>query len=155
LFIVPVRSISERLLQTLLYEGGGIALATPAYSLLFDRGIWESFVMMTAFSAAFLIWAPIFNAVWDHLEWRWCARLASDRPHRWRLAHAIALEGTDTVLTLPLLMGYGGHSLAEALLVDLGLALLYASYAYLFHLVFDRLRPVGASGGIPVRSRRH
>ena len=151
---MPVRSFSERIFQTFLYESGGIALATPVYSLVFDRSLWDSLLMMSAFSAAFLLWAPIFNAAWDHLEWRWCARLASDRPHRWRLAHAIALEGTDTVLTLPLLMGFGGHSLTEALLVDLGLALLYASYAYLFHLGFDRLRPVGASGGIPVRGNR-
>jgi uncharacterized membrane protein len=155
LFIVPVRSLSERLLQTLLYEGGGIALATPVYSLVFDRPLAESLVLMSAFSAAFLVWAPLFNAVWDRIEWRLCARVASDRPHRWRVLHAVALEGTDTILTLPLLMGYGGHSLAEALLVDLGLAALYAAYAYAFHLAFDRLRPVRPTAHLaPGRARR-
>lgn len=152
--IVAVRSVSERVLQTLLYEGGGIAIAAPIYSLVFERTLWESVVLMSAFSAAFLLWAPVFNAIWDHAEWRWYSRVASDRPPRWRLAHAIVLEGTDTLFTLPLLMGYGGHSLTEALLVDLGLAAIYATYAYLFHLAFDRFRPVRPSTDLAFRDRR-
>ena len=42
------------------------------------------------------------------------------------------------------MMGWGGLSLQAALLAELGLTLLYAAYAYAFHLVYDRLRPVQA-----------
>ena len=36
----------------------------------------------------------------------------------------------------------GGHGFWEAVAVDIGLTLFYTAYAYVFHMVFDRLRPV-------------
>jgi uncharacterized membrane protein len=41
-------------------------------------------------------------------------------------------------------MSLGGLDFAKALSADIGLTLLYAGYAYLFHLTFDTLRPVAA-----------
>ncbi len=39
-------------------------------------------------------------------------------------------------------MWLGGHSLWTALGIDIGLTLLYSAYAYFFHQLYDRLRPV-------------
>jgi Chlorhexidine efflux transporter len=39
-------------------------------------------------------------------------------------------------------MAMGGHGFWRALAIDIGLTLFYAVYAYGFHLVYDRLRPV-------------
>jgi uncharacterized membrane protein len=69
-------------------------------------------------------------------------RVASDRPQKWRVVHAVSHEATTVVVTLPILVWLGGHGWGEALLLDLGLTVLYAVYAYGFHLVYDRLRPV-------------
>jgi uncharacterized membrane protein len=70
-------------------------------------------------------------------------RVASDRPHRWRMVHAVSHEASTVVVTLPILIWLGGFSFWQALAVDLGLTLIYMVYAYGFHLVYDRLRPVG------------
>jgi uncharacterized membrane protein len=132
----------ERLWQTLLYEAGGIAVAAPAYGYLFEKPPVDSLLITTLFSLAFLIWTPIFNHAFDAVELRTTGRVASDRQPRWRIAHAVLLEGTDTVLTVPLLVFLGGHGLVEALLIDLGLGVVYMAYAYAFFAVFDHFRPV-------------
>jgi uncharacterized membrane protein len=90
-----------------------------------------------------MLWSPLHNAAFDRAELRLAGRVASDRPPRWRLAHAASHELTSTVFTAPIVMGTGGHGLGEALAVNLGLTLLYTGYAYAFHLGYDRLRPVG------------
>lgn len=140
--IMAVRSWKERAIQTLAYEAGGIALAVPLYSQIFDQTFAESLVLMASLSAVFLLWFPLFNSIWDHIEWRRFGRLASSRPKGWRILHAVALEGSDTLLSLPLLTFLGGHGLGEAILIDLCLTALFAGYAFAFHMGFDWLRPV-------------
>jgi uncharacterized membrane protein len=59
-----------------------------------------------------------------------------------RLVHALSHEASSLVVTLPVLMGPGGLGFMEALLADLGLTVIYAGYAYVFHWFYDRVRPV-------------
>jgi uncharacterized membrane protein len=49
------------------------------------------------------------------------------------------------VVTWPVIVAMTGLSWGEALLAELGLTLAYAGYAYLYHLGYDRLRPVRAA----------
>jgi uncharacterized membrane protein len=86
--------------------------------------------------------SPVHNAAFDTAEWRLARRVASDRPARWRLAHALSHDATHTIVTLPVIMVVGGYGFWQALVVDVGLMLLYASYTYVFHLLYDRWRPV-------------
>jgi uncharacterized membrane protein len=140
---MTLRSPRERLIQTFAYEAGGLCLSVPLYAVFGDGTTGEAFGLMLSLSIAVLIWSPIHNTLFDLVEFRASGRLASDRPQRWRLVHAISHEATTLVVTLPILMGLGGLSFWAALLVDLGLTALYTAYAYVFHLVYDRLRPMG------------
>jgi uncharacterized membrane protein len=139
---MTLRGPKERLLQTLAYEAGGLALVTPINASLFAVGTGESAALLLMLSIAVLVWTPIHNTIFDAVEWRLLARVASDRPTHWRLLHAISLEATSMIVTLPLLLLMGGLTLAEAVLADVGLTIFYAAYAYVFHLIYDRLRPV-------------
>jgi uncharacterized membrane protein len=85
--------------------------------------------------------------VFDLAELRLARRVASDRPTRLRLVHALAHEASSVVITAPIIMLIGGHGLMEAIAIDIGLSILDASYCYLFHVVYDRLRPVTKVGG--------
>ena len=143
---MTLRSPRERLIQTLAYEVGGLCLSVPLFLLFGGGTAGEAFTLMLALSVAVLVWSPVHNSLFDLADFRLSGRLASDRPQRWRLVHAISHEATTLVVTLPILMGLGGLSFWAALLADLGLTLLYAAYAYVFHLVYDRLRPVRAVG---------
>ncbi|MFN5998019.1 MAG: PACE efflux transporter [Paracoccaceae bacterium] len=149
---MTLRSPRERVIQTLAYEVGGLCLSVPLIALFGGGTTGEAFKLMLALSVAVMIWSPIHNTVFDWLDFRLSGRLASDRPQRLRLVHAASHEATTVLVTLPILMVLGGLSFWAALLADLGLTLLYAAYAYVFHLVYDRLRPVRPP---PIRSHAH
>ena len=147
---MTLRSPRERLIQTIAYEVGGLCLSVPLVAGLGHGTTREAFFLMLALSAAVLVWSPLHNTVFDWADLRLSGRVASDRPQRWRLVHAASHEATTVVVTLPILIWLGGLGLWAALLADLGLTLLYAAYAYVFHLVYDWLRPVR-----PARSLSH
>lgn len=88
------RSLRERVIQTLAYEAGGLALAAPLYWLVFGGEAAESVGLVAAVSVAVLAWTPIHNKAVDWLEWRCARRLASDRPARLRALHALSHETT-------------------------------------------------------------
>jgi uncharacterized membrane protein len=142
---MTLRSPRERVIQTLAYEAGGLCLSVPLFALASGGTPGEAFSLLLVLSIAVLIWSPIHNTAFDWVDFRWTGRLASDRPQRWRLVHAVSHEATTLVVTLPILMGLGGLSFWTALLADLGLTALYTGYAYVFHLIYDRLRPVRPS----------
>ncbi len=137
-----LRSPRERVIQTIAYEVGGLCLSVPLYALFGDGTTGEAFTLMLVLAVAVLIWSPLHNTAFDWADYRLSGRLASDRPQRWRMVHAVSHEASTLVVTLPILMGLGGLTFWAALLVDLGLTLLYTVYAYVFHLVYDRLRPM-------------
>ncbi|MGF1446580.1 MAG: PACE efflux transporter [Pikeienuella sp.] len=139
---MTLRSPAERLLQTGLYELGGLLLAAPLYATVTGSGASQSLILAATLSAIAVVWMPLHNALFDLVEYRRTRRTASDRPHGMRLLHAVSLETTTTLATLPAIMVVGGHGFWEALAIDLGLTLLFAGYAYGFHLVYDRLRPI-------------
>ena len=143
-----LRSARERMIQTAAYELSGILLAAPLYALLFGEAVAQSLGLVVAMSAAVLIWGPLHNYVFDVVDLRLSGRFASDRPQGLRLFHALSLEASDMVLTLPIIVFIGGHGLAEGVAVDIGFTLFYAAYAYVFFIIYDRLRPV-----TPARSK--
>lgn len=145
---MALRSFRERMLQTLCYEAGGLLLVAPAYALVMERSGGESFRLVAALSVAVMIWSPIHNTIFDYADLRLTGRLASDRPQGLRVVHAVSHEATTVVVTLPVLIWMGGHSLWGALMVDAALTLAYSVYAYLFNLVYDRLRPVAAPASL-------
>jgi uncharacterized membrane protein len=137
-----LRSPRERLIQTLCYEAGGLMLSVPLYLLYSGHEAGDGAMLMLALSAAVMLWSPLHNTIFDWTDLRLSGRVASDRPQGWRIVHAISHEATTVIVTLPIIVWLGGHGWGEALLLDMGLTLLYAVYAYGFHLLYDRIRPV-------------
>ena len=45
-------------------------------------------------------------------------------------------------MTLPIVMWMGGFGFWAALAVNIGFTVFYAAYTYIFHIVFDWLRPM-------------
>jgi uncharacterized membrane protein len=137
-----LRSPRERLLQACAFEFGGLVLAAPLCAAAIGAGPAEATGLLIALAVVTLLWAPLHNAVFDRMELRLAGRVASDRPHRWRLVHALSHETTVTVVTLPLAMLVTDCGLREAATMNLVLTAFYAVYAYVFHVAYDRLRPV-------------
>ena len=89
---MTLRSPRERLIQTLAYEAGGLAISIPLYLLYSGSGASEGALVMAALSLAVMLWSPLHNTAFDWADLRLTGRLASDRPHRWRLFHAVSHE---------------------------------------------------------------
>lgn len=137
-----LRSARERVIQTLWFEGLGLLLVAPAYAVVTGATAGESFVLIAALSLTVMLWAALYNTVFDIVERLRTGRVASDRPHGLRTLHAIGLEASSVVVTWPLVWALTPLSWWGALAADLSLAVVYAAYGYGFFWAFDRLRPV-------------
>jgi uncharacterized membrane protein len=138
-----LRNPRERIFQTILFEAGGFVITLPVYLLYAGHAPGEGALVVAALALAVMLWSPLHNTLFDLIDLRMSGRVASDRPHGLRVVHAVSHEVTSVIATTPLLMWLGGHGLAEALMIDLGFTLAYAVWAYVFHLLYDRWRPVG------------
>jgi uncharacterized membrane protein len=139
---MSLRSPRERALQTILYEACGFLIATPFYMLATGTGAAEGAGLVIGMSVAVMLWTPLHNTAWDWAEWRLARRAASDRPQLLRVVHALSAEASSVLVTLPILMRWGGLTLHQAVALEAGLILLYAAYAWVFHRVYDWWRPV-------------
>lgn len=139
---MTMRSTRERVFQSLCYELGGLVLATPLFVLFTGASAGESLGLIVALSLAVMTWAGLFNTGFDWIELRRTGRLASDRTWRMRVVHGALLELTSVLVTLPLIVWLTDLGWIEALVADLGLTLLYTAWAWVFHLAYDRWRPV-------------
>lgn len=138
------RSLRERILQTLWFEGIGLVIISPIFALLAGERAGPSAAVLALLSIAVMTWSALYNSVFDSVELRVTNRPASARPHGLRLVHAFGNEATALFVTWPLIVALTGLNGFEALAAELGLTLAYAVYGYVFHLVFDLLRPVGS-----------
>jgi uncharacterized membrane protein len=139
---MALRSVRERILQATAFEVIGIALVTPLYAVFMHSNAAASAAVVAAVALACLIWSPFHNAAFDFCEWRILRRVASDRPVRLRMVHAASHEVTSVAATTPIIVLLGDMTVPQALLVDLGLTLFYTVYTYVFHIFYDRFRPV-------------
>lgn len=139
---VPLRSVRERLLQTLLFEAGGLLVVAPLVMWASGAQALDSVALLAALSLVVMGWAALFNSVFDAVEARLAGRVASDRPHRLRVLHAVALEASSVVVSCPVIVAMTSLGWWPALAADVALTLVYAAYGYVYHWAFDRWRPV-------------
>ncbi|CUH45039.1 PACE efflux transporter [Ruegeria atlantica] len=139
---MTLRTFKERVIQTGSFELIGIAFVSPLYAYFTGASMVHGFAMIAMLSVVIMIWCPIFNTIFDLIERDKTARLACKRPQSVRVLHATLHEVTAVMITCPLLMVVGGHSLGSALALNVGLTLTYTVYTFLFHIAYDRVRPI-------------
>ena len=137
-----LRSWRERIHQTLCFEAGGLLVVSPLFAWASGAELGASIQLLLMLSLLVTAWTALFNTAFDRLEWRCGQRVASDRPHRWRVVHAVALEASAVAVSCPAIVALTGLGWSAALLADLGLTLVYAVYGYTFHRLYDHWRPV-------------
>jgi len=140
---MALRSTRERVIQTLWFEAVGLVLVAPLYAWAAGSGAGDSFALVTVVSLVVMAWAAIFNTVFDTVEWRLTGRVASARPQRLRIVHAVAFETSAIAVTTPVIYLVGAMTWMQAFQTDLALTLAYMVYGYAFHSLYDRWRPVG------------
>lgn len=143
---VALRTWRDRVRQVLAFEAGGLVLITPPFSWASGAPVLDSLGLLALLALIAALWNALYNTVFDRLEARFLHRRADLRPPLWRVAHALGFEGGLLFLTLPVIVAWTGMGWLEALVADLGLALAYTVYAYVFNWCYDRLFPIWPTG---------
>ncbi|MGB4674970.1 MAG: PACE efflux transporter [Azovibrio sp.] len=138
----PLRTLPDRLRQAILFELLGVFLITPLFTLASGEPLLESAALLALISLVASLWNAAYCTAFDWLEGRLTGRRADQRPQVLRLAHALGFEGGLLLFSLPVIMAWTGMDFWTVLVTDIGLALTYAGYAYLFNLAYDRLLPI-------------
>lgn len=138
----PLRSLPDRIRQVILFELVGLFVFTPLFALVSGEPLLESAVLLAILSLIAAVWNGVYCTGFDWIEGRRTGRRADQRPQLLRLAHALGFEGGLLIFSLPVIMAWTGMDFWTALVADIGLALTYTGYAYLFNLAYDRLFPI-------------
>ncbi|MDR0576733.1 MAG: PACE efflux transporter [Candidatus Accumulibacter sp.] len=137
-----LRTPLDRLRQVLMFEIGGLLLITPPFVWLSGVPPLDSFGLLAVMALIAAIWNALYNTTFDWIEGRLTGRAADRRPTSLRVAQAIGFEGGLLSISLPVVMTWTGMGWLQALLADIGLAVAYVAYAYVFNLGYDRVFPI-------------
>ena len=140
-----LRSPLDRARQVLFFELGGLALITPPFVWLSGVSVMDSLGLLAIIALIAALWNALYNTCFDWVEGRLTGRTADHRPYALRIAHALGFEGGLVLVSLPIVMVWTGMGWLEALLADVGLAIAYALYAFVFNIGYDRVFPIDAS----------
>ncbi len=64
-----IRSLRERVLQTLSFEAGGLLLITPLYGWVAGAALGESLTLLVAVSIVVMAWSAVFNTLPPELNY--------------------------------------------------------------------------------------
>lgn len=139
-----LRSLFDRTRQVVLFEIGGLLVITPPFVWASGVPAGDSLGLLAVIALIAAIWNAGYNTSFDWIEGRLTGRTADHRPYLMRIAHATGFEGGLVLISLPIVMAWTGMSWLEALVADVGLAIAYVLFAFVFNLGYDRVFPIVA-----------
>lgn len=137
-----MRTRMDRVRQVVLFEIGGLLIITPPFVWLTGVSAFDSFALLAVVALLAALWNALYNTSFDWVEGRLTGRRADQRPALLRVLHAFGFEVGLLIMSLPLVIVWTGMGWVEALTADIGLALAYVVYAYVFNLAYDRVFPI-------------
>jgi uncharacterized membrane protein len=130
------RSLYERIFQVVLFEGLAIGIFSPVLSWIVDKPLGETTALTVAISVTAMVWGFAFNSFFGILIF-----YASTKIQKWkRVIHAVSFETGLVLIAVPLSAWWLQMTFVEALLMDLGLLLVFLPYTFCFYWVYDMLR---------------
>ncbi|AZF28221.1 multidrug/biocide efflux PACE transporter [Pseudomonas sp. R2-60-08W] len=132
----PTKSMTERVLQALGFEGLALLICTPLLVWVTGRPALEMGAVTLGISLLALSWNVIFNSFFDRLK----VRLQLPSGGWTRVLHALLFEGGLILLAVPLIAALMKISLLEAFILDIGVLLFFLPYTYVYHWGYDVIR---------------
>ena len=125
--VVPRKSLSERVVHALLFEGLAVLLFSPLVALVSGKSLAHSGALTLMMSFVAVLWNMLFSAGFESLE----RRRGWRRTLRLRLAHACLFEVGLIVALVPMIAWW---------MQVIGLVLLFLPYTLMFNWLYDRYR---------------
>jgi len=130
------RSLYERIFQVLLFEGLAISIFSPVLSWVVDKPLGDATALTVAISIIAMVWGFAFNSLFGILIF-----YASNKVQKWkRVIHALGFETGLVLIAVPLSAWWLQMTFVEALLMDLGLLLVFLPYTFCFYWAYDMVR---------------
>lgn len=136
-----MRTTTDRLRHTLLFEIFGVVICTPLASFILDKNIALIGSLSITISLAAMALNYIFNLCFDKVLIR-LKRPVNIRPVWLRILHAVLFETSLLVLTVPMVAWWLDMSLWAAFVADMGFVLFFLVYAFVFNWTYDTVFPI-------------
>lgn len=136
-----MRTTKDRIRHTLLFEGIAIVLSTVIAAVILDNTVAEIGALAVALSLVAMGWNYAYNLWFD--RWQY-PTLPSQRSVKMRVLHAVGFEGGLLTVSLPLVAWWLDMTLWYAFITDVGFALFFMVYAFIFNWVYDHIFPIEA-----------
>lgn len=134
-----MRTTKDRIRHTLMFEGVAVVLSTVIAALVLDNSVAEIGTLAIALSLVAMAWNYAYNLWFD----RWQHHTPPNkRSVKMRVVHAVGFEGGLLTVSLPLVAWWLDMSLWLAFLTDVGFALFFMVYAFIFNWVYDQVFPI-------------
>ena len=140
---MQMRTGADRLRHTLGFEGLGLMISVPLFSLLTGQPVDHLGPLAIGLSLLATGWNYLYNLLVDHWMLRQLGRLEKRLIER--VLHALIFELGLLLVALPLTALWLGISLWQALWLDIGFSLFFVLYAFGYNLAYDRLFPLPVS----------
>ena len=125
----------RKLVYISLYELIAIGIASTGLAAGAGASLERAGVIAVVSSVIAVVWNLVYNTLFE----RWEARqVVRGRSVRRRLAHAIGFELGFLVVLVPLFAWWFGIGLQHALVLEIGLAVFFLVYTFVFNWTFDK-----------------
>ncbi|MBS98298.1 MAG: hypothetical protein CMI01_06440 [Oceanospirillaceae bacterium] len=136
-----MQGIKRKLVYVTVFEVGGIGLSMVLVTLLGHDPALAGGVAVGA-SVIAMLWNLVWNTGFEFWEAR---QIVRGRSFKRRALHALGFELGLTIMLVPAIAWWLAISWWEALLLDIGLTLVFVVYTFVFNLGFDRVFGLPAS----------
>lgn len=132
----------RKIVYVSLYELIAIAVASTGLALGSGASLERAGVIAVVSSVIAVVWNLVYNTLFERWEARQRVR---GRSLRRRIAHAVGFELGFLVLLVPLFAWWFGITVWHALVLEMGLALFFLAYTFVFNWAFDKIFGLPAS----------
>lgn len=132
----------RKIVYVTLYELFAIAISSTGLSVGSGASLERAGVIAVASAVIAIVWNLVYNTLFERWESRQSVR---GRGLARRVAHAVGFELGFLVLLVPLFAWWFDIGLQHALVLEIGLALFFLLYTFVFNWAFDRVFGLPAS----------
>ncbi|GBU14800.1 hypothetical protein AwPolaro_01780 [Polaromonas sp.] len=130
------KSVKERFFHSLGFEVLAIAICAPLGSWLLGYSLAHIGALTLMISLVAMSWNMIFNALFDRAQ----LRMGFKRNWLARSVHAVIFEIGLLLVVVPLAAWWLAIGLWEAFVLDIGIALFFLPYSFVFNWIYDHVR---------------
>ena len=137
-----MQGIRRKVVYVGLYELFAIAISSTGLAAGANASLERAGAIAVATAVIAVVWNLVYNTLFERWEARQSVR---GRGLGRRVAHAVGFELGFLVLLVPLFAWWFGIGLQHALVLELGLALFFLLYTFVFNWSFDKVFGLPAS----------